>query len=279
MKMERPIGVFDSGVGGLTVARQIRNYLPDEQIIYFGDTAHLPYGTKSKRQIIRFSSAAAKFLTNLGIKLLVVACNSSSAVALTALKERMNLPIIGVIDPGAEEAVRATSNKHIGVIGTRATIESGAYQRRIVRLDPETRVVAKACPLFVALVEEGRTNGEVAWLVAREYLKPIRAEGVDTLILGCTHYPLLKDIIAIVMGKDVKLIDSAQAVAVQVKEILHRRRWLASSGRKRASKRGSSRGKAGMKFYVSDWPENFKALGERFLGEELRQVKEVRLDV
>ena len=277
--MERPIGVFDSGVGGLTVCSQIRNYLPDEQIIYFGDTAHLPYGTKSKSQIVRFSSAAAKFLTNLGIKLLVVACNSSSAVALASLKKRINLPIIGVIDPGVEEAVRATSNKHIGVIGTRATIESGAYQGRIARLDPEASVVAKACPLFVPLVEEGRTSDEVMWLVAREYLEPIRDEGIDTLILGCTHYPLLNDIIARVMGKEVKLIDSAQAVAIQVKEILDRRQMLTSPGRKRASKRASSRSKAGMKFYVSDWPENFKELGKRFLGEEIRFVKEVRLDV
>lgn len=263
----RPIGVFDSGVGGLTVAREIWGYLPYEDIVYFGDTAHLPYGTKSRLQIIRFSSDALKFLANLKIKLLVVACNSSSAVALPTLKRRLYLPILGVIEPGVRDAVCATSNKRIGIIGTRATIESGVYQRKIKRLDPDVNVIAKACPLFVPIVEEGRTDDEATLLVAREYLEPLKGEGVDTLVLGCTHYPLLKAIIARVMGGGVKLIDSAHSVAAQVKEVLGRRGMLAS------------RAKASMKFYVSDWPENFKALGKGFLGEELRQVKEVRLDV
>jgi glutamate racemase len=257
----KPIGVFDSGVGGLTVVKELIRQLPNEDIIYFGDTARVPYGIKSKETVIRFSIDDVLFLLRQEVKLICVACNTVSSVALPIIKSNFRVPIVGVIVPGAREAVYATRNKRIGVIGTRGTIKSRAYDNEIRKLDAKIKVTALACPLFVPFAEEGFLKGKIVEEIAEFYLKPLKKSGVDTLILGCTHYPLLKKVIAKFMGKDVVLIDSAQQVAMEVKKILDSERML------------NEKRKPRHKFYVSDNPEWFKGLAKRFLG---RYVKDVR---
>jgi glutamate racemase len=260
------IGVFDSGVGGLTVLRQIMRLLPGEETIYLGDTARVPYGTKSPHTVVKYSLQNAVFLDARGIDLLVVACNTSSAVALPALRRRFpGLTVVGVIEPGARAAVAATRSGRIGVIGTAATIRSGAYERAITRLLPRARIRARPCPLFVSLAEEGWTAGPVAELAAAKYLEPLRRSGIDTLVLGCTHYPLLKRVIGKVMGPDVRLIDSAEETARAVREI------LAAGGRPPASRRGAAR----HRFYVTDLPAKFRVLSRRFLGRPIERAKAV----
>ena len=266
-RLNKPIGVFDSGLGGLTVVRQINRYLPEEDIVYFGDLANLPYGTKSREQIARLSVRAAEFLNSFKIKLLVSACNSSSATSLAVLKRRFRLPIVGVIEPVAREAVKITQNKRIGIIGTNATIESRAYQKKIKRLDPAVKILAKSCPLLVPLVEEGWLNGKIVQAVIEEYLEDFKDKNIDTLILGCTHYPLLKNTISRVMGKKTTLLDSAYLTACKVKEILAKKEMLVQSNHSK------------IKFYVSDLPDRFKVIGRKFLGRKIRQVSRVRLDV
>jgi glutamate racemase len=257
----KAIGVFDSGVGGLTVVKELISQLPNEDIVYFGDTARVPYGIKSKETIIRFSIENILFLLRHKVKLICVACNTASSVALPAIKNNFRVPIIGVITAGAREAVYATQNKRIGIIGTSSTIKSRTYENEIRQLDPKAKVFSVACPLFVPFVEEGWIKGEVILKVARTYLKPLKEAKVDTVILGCTHYPLLKPIIKQVLGKQVILIDSARYVAREVKKI------LASDGNLNKAHRVK------YKFYVSDNPEGFSRLAKRFLGRPVRDVK------
>jgi len=259
----KSIGVFDSGVGGLTVVKELIRQLPNENIVYFGDTARVPYGIKSRETVIRFSIENILFLLKQDVKLICVACNTASSFALPVIKNYFRAPIVGVITPGVREAVYASQNKRIGVIGTKGTIKSRTYETEIKQLYPKARVVTASCPLFVPFVEEGWLCGEVVLSVVREYLKPLKAAGVDTVILGCTHYPLLKPVIQEVLGKDVILIDSAKQVACEVKKILVSEDLL-------------NRGKAGRhSFYVSDNPEWFSGLAQRFLGRQLRNVKKV----
>jgi glutamate racemase len=256
----QPIGIFDSGIGGLTVARRIMRLLPGESLVYFGDTARVPYGTKSDRTVRAFAWEDSLFLLHHKVKMIVVACNTASAVALDELDRYLNIPVIGVIQPGAEAAVKATRSGRVGVIGTQATVDSRAYERAIQTIRPDIVVASTACPLFVPLVEEGWTEGEVPELIARRYLLPLLDAGIDTLILGCTHYPLLKPMLAKLLGKDVALIDSAEAIAIQVKQILDDMRLL------NPSKHGDRR------FFVSDLPRRFEELGKRFLGEPVNSI-------
>jgi len=259
-----PIGVFDSGVGGLTVVRELIHHLPHENIVYFGDTARVPYGIKSKETVIRFSIENILFLLEQDVKLICVACNTVSSVALSVIKKHFKVPIVGVLSPGVREAVYATRNKRVGVIGTKGTIKSHSYENEIRRLDPAIKVFSQACPLFVPFVEEGWLKGRTVTDVAQTYLNPLKKEGVDTVILGCTHYPVLKPVIKKVLGKNVKLIDSAKQVSIEVKKILGEENMLNA---------GRIRGKH--EFYVSDNPEWFSGLAKRFLGESLGGVKKV----
>ena len=259
----KPIGVFDSGVGGLTVVKELILQLPGEDIIYFGDTARVPYGIKSKETVIRFSIENILFLLKEDVKLICVACNTVSSLALPVIKHHFKVPIIGVISPGVREAVYATQNKRIGVIGTRGTIKSKAYEDQIKHLDPKIKVTALACPLFVPFVEEGWLSGDVVLNVAKDYLKPLKDAKVDTVILGCTHYPLLRPVIRQVVGSRVTLIDSAKQVAIEVKKILSSENLL------NTGKKGSH------KFYVSDNPEWFTGLAQRFLGKPIKNARKI----
>lgn len=259
----RSIGVFDSGVGGLTVVKELIRQLPGENIVYFGDTARVPYGIKSKETVIRFSIENILFLLKQDVKLICVACNTVSSFALPVIKHHFKVPIVGVITPGVREAVYATQNKRIGVIGTKGTIKSRSYELEIKQLEPQVKVTAVACPLFVPFAEEGWLSGKVVLDVAKAYLKPLKDARVDTVILGCTHYPLLRPVIRKVMGENVALIDSAQQVAVEVKKI------LAQEGLLNKNAKGKH------KFYVSDNPEWFRELAKRFLGCPAKDVRKV----
>ena len=261
----KSIGVFDSGVGGLTVVKELIRQLPSENIIYFGDTARVPYGIKSKETVIQFSIENILFLLKHDVKLICVACNTVSSFALPVIKNHFRVPIVGVISPGVREAVYATKNKRIGVIGTKGTIKSRSYELEVKQLAPGIKVTAVACPLFVPFVEEGWLREDVVINVAKTYLKPLKDAGVDTLILGCTHYPLLKPVIQKVMGDGVVLIDSAKQVAVEVKNILSKEDLL------------NKNGKGKHEFFVSDNPEWFSGLAQRFLGQPVRNVKKINL--
>lgn len=256
-KRDQAIGIFDSGIGGLTVVQALLRTLPREVLIYFGDTARTPYGTKSAEVVRRYSIENTEFLVAKGVKLLVVACNTSTAAALGVLQERYDVPVIGVIEPGAVAAAAATENRKVGVVGTEATIRSGEYTRALRRLRPDLELYTRACPLFVPLAEEGWVDNEVARSVARLYLGSLRHSGIDTLILGCTHYPLLRQVIAESMGKAVQLIDSATATAAAVRDVLEQ------SGRLRP------RGDGAASFFVTDAPERFIKVGSRFLGTQV----------
>ena len=256
-----PIGVFDSGLGGLTVAHAIMRQLPAESLIYFGDTARVPYGPKSPETVRRYSREISAFLIEQGVKAIVVACNTATAHALPALRDELDVPVIGVVEPGARAAVHATRTGRIGVIGTTGTIRSQAYVRAIHAEAPDARVTAIACPLFVPLVEEGWTNHEAAHLVAEEYLGPLVKEGVDTLVLGCTHYPLLKPLIGEIVGRSVRLIDSAEETAADT------RRMLAANDLAAVDGEGEYR------FIASDDPQQFLTLGRRFLGQAIEHVE------
>jgi glutamate racemase len=226
---DRPIGVFDSGIGGLTVVSALRELLPNEQIFYLGDTARVPYGGKSAATVERYSLEITTMLLAENCKTIVVACNTASALALPRLESTIPVPITGVIQPGAQAAVAATRNGHIGVIGTRATIKSGAYERAIRALDPALRVSARACPLFVPLIEEGWLESEITDRVIRQYLTPLVEAGVDTVVLGCTHYPLLREAIARFLGDTVTLVDSAQNCAATVRQLLEEKNLRAGA--------------------------------------------------
>jgi glutamate racemase len=262
MSDRRPIGIFDSGVGGLTVVQQIQKILPGEDIVYFGDTARVPYGTKSSQTITKFSVENVEFLMEKDVKLVVVACNTASALSLDFLKRCFRVPIIGVIEPGAKGAASVTRSGRIGVIGTNATISSGSYEKAIRKLNPGALVTARSCPLFVPLVEEGWLKRPVTRDVASIYLAPLKAAKVDTLIMGCTHYPLLREVIKSVMGRGVLLIDSAKEVAKEARIILASAGLLNSPGRKEKHN-----------FFVSDEPSRFAAVAERFLKKKISCVK------
>ena len=262
MTPESPVGVFDSGIGGLTVAHAVMQQLPHESVTYFGDTARVPYGPKSPETVRRYSHEIASFLVDQGVKTLVVACNTATAHALPALRESLEMPVIGVIEPGARAAVRATRNGRVGVVGTAGTIKSGAYERALRAIEPSLRVTARACPLFVPLVEEGWVDHEATRLVAEEYLAPILHEDVDTLVLGCTHYPLLKGIIGDVLGGNVRLIDSAEETARETSIVLGKQ-CLAASADAEPQHR----------FIASDDPLMFLQLGQRFLGGAIESVE------
>jgi glutamate racemase len=264
---QRPIGVFDSGIGGLTVARELLRRLPGERLVYLGDTARTPYGNKSPATLVRFALETGRFLARKGVKMLVVACNSSSAYSLPALRRAMKVPVVGVIAAGARAAVDWRRGHRVGVIGTHATVRSGAYQRAIRALDPRAKVLAQACPLFVPLVEEGWARHDLSLRAAREYLLPLKREGVESVVLGCTHYPLLKPVIAKVLGPRIALVDSARETAREVKALLEASRL--EDPRRRAPFREHQ-------FFVTDQPELFAQVGRRFLGHAL-DVKQVRL--
>jgi len=261
-----PIGIFDSGLGGLTVAHAIFERLPHDRTVYFGDTARVPYGPKSAQTVRRYSLEILDWLLSERVKAVVVACNTSTAHALETLQNASPVPVIGVIEPGARAAVAASEGRPIGVIGTAGTIGSGAYDRAIRRLAPDAEVVTRACPLFVPLVEEGWFEHPATRLAAEEYLAPLRARGVGTLVLGCTHYPLLKGLLADVMGPDVALIDSAEETASAVARALREQGLEAAAGVAPEHR-----------FAVSDDPERFLAVGARFLGGRLETAEVVTL--
>ncbi len=256
----KAIGVFDSGIGGLTVYKAIKEKMPDEKVIYLGDTARLPYGSKSAETIIRFSEENAFFLLGRHIKILVVACNSASSYALPNLQDKLDIPVLGVIEPGSEAAVQF-NHKRIGIIGTTATISSGAYERAIKEKKRDTEIFTRECPLFVPLVEEGWVNHEVTRLVIKEYLLPLKEKNIESLVLGCTHYPVLKKPIAAFLGDSIKLIDSAETITEKVYSILKSLGWLNQSGIDLEDE-----------FFVTDFPERFKNVGEIFLEKKIEKV-------
>ena len=253
---EAPIGVFDSGVGGLTVAREIMRNLPSEKIVYFGDTARVPYGSKSKETIIRYSRQIIRFLQEQQVKAIVIACNTASAFALDAVRDEFDIPIIGVIEPGAEVAAAQTKNKRVGIIGTVGTVGSGIHAEYLKKLDPTITVFAKACPLFVPLVEEGWLHDSVTDEVAARYLKELQDKEVDTLILGCTHYPLLRSTIRKIMGEDVCLVNPAYETALELRRLLDE---------KGLSSEGTEKNEFPYRFYVSDLADEFKAFANSIL--------------
>ncbi len=264
--MQKAIGIFDSGIGGLTVLKELAAVLPEENTIYLGDTARVPYGIRSAETVTRYSFENTHFLLSQEIKMLVVACNTASAISLEAVKKEFPLPVIGVLDPGARAAAAATATRKVGVIGTEATIASGAYEQAIKALDPGIQVHSRACPLFVPLVEEGWTGNDVAELVADRYLAPFRSSGIDTLVLGCTHYPLLKAVIARAVGSGIRLIDSATETAKEVTVVLEKLKWRKPGG-----------GKAVRKYFVTDTPARFEKVGKLFLGETALVAEQVKV--
>ncbi len=266
LNADQPIGVFDSGIGGLTVVRSLAELLPSEEIVYLGDTARLPYGTKSAETIRRFAHEDTEFLIERQVKMVIVACHSATSAALPFLKKDYKLPIIGVIEPGARAAVKLTANRRIGVIGTPATISAGEYERAILAVDPNVRVIAKSTPLFVPLVEEGWVDRPVTHQIIAEYLTSFKQDKVDTLLLGCTHYPLLAPALDRFFEHKVKLVDSGDETAQTAHEVLEKMKLLRSSSHK-----------GGCRFYLTDLSPNFRTIGERFLGEPMGDVARVSI--
>lgn len=269
LNSEQAIGVFDSGLGGISVVRAIINLLPHEHLIYFGDTARVPYGSKSEETVIRFSHQISSFLREKQVKMIVVACNTASAVALESLQKNFNIPIVGVIEPGSEAAVKVSQHKRIGVIGTASTIRSGAYRTAIHALDPHVEVIDQPCPLLVPLVEEDWPHDGVVRQVLESYLSIFQEQKPDALILGCTHYPYLKSIIQDVMGPSVRLVDSGEEIATRVQHMLEEMNLL--------NPENGDPGKH--KFYVSDFPQKFEEIASRFLGRPLENLFKVELEV
>lgn len=266
-KASQPIGLFDSGIGGLTVAHRVMELLPMENTVYFGDTARVPYGSKSSETVIGYSLQAAAFLESLGVKMIIIACNTASAVALEQVRTAVSVPVIGVIEPGARAAVSTTRSGIIGVIGTEGTIHSNSYQNAITALAPDMKVIGKACPLFVGFAEEGLDHHAATLIMTREYLSPVLSRSIDTLILGCTHYPLLVPSIEQIAGESVALIDPGIATAEQARMTLQDLRLLnTSSSLPRHD------------YYLSDFPHKFIEVGSRFLGHQLDHVHRITLD-
>ncbi len=258
------IGMFDSGVGGLTVLKEVRKLLPLEHIIYFGDTARVPYGNRSPQAVTKYALESALFLLTKGIKLLVIACNTSSAVALNILQKKFPIPVIGVIDPCAKEVVTATKNRRVGVIGTKATIKSNAYEKSIQKLGPDIQVFSKSCPLFVPIAEEGLEKDEVARLMAGKYLQDLKRSHIDTLVMGCTHYPILENVIKNIMGAKVTIVNAGRETAKEVKNTLEKNKIVNTEGKGRCE------------YFVTDSPETFEEIGSRILNEPLTKVKSLK---
>ncbi len=262
-----PIGIFDSGIGGLTVVKHIVDALPNENIVYFGDTARVPYGSKSNDTVIEYAIQDAAFLMEFGVKAIVVACNTASSVAIPSLREKFNVPVIDMIEPGAKYGLGYTLNNRIGVIGTRATINNNAYSRRINDINNSVEVFEQACPLFVPFAEEGWVDHPATRAVAAEYLKPVKEAGIDTLILGCTHYPILRKIIQEEVGQDIKLVDSGIAASYSVVKELTELDLL-----------NPSNSPGSHLYYVSDLPTTFSYVASLFLGKEIKEIKKVETD-
>ena len=266
----RPVGVFDSGLGGLTAARKIRSILPSEDIIYFGDTSRVPYGGRSREILLKYARQDVRFLRSFDIKAIVVACGTVSTTCLPQLQAENDLPVLGVVEPACRRAVAVSKTRHVGLIATAASVRSGTYEQIIHALDPDVTVTARACPLFVPLVEIGRyERGDVVIeTVAREYLEPIRGSGIDTLILGCTHYPLLMDLIGEIMGPEVTLIDTGEEAAWELKRTLKAKDLLSDRAQEGTTT-----------LYASDQPEDFGLMAKHFLQEELTSpVLQVNID-
>lgn len=268
-KKTAPIGVFDSGVGGLTVAREIMRNLPKEDIVYFGDTARVPYGSKSKDNIIRFSKQIINFLQTQDVKAIVIACNTASALALDAVKEEFDIPILGVVEPGARAALTVTQTKKIGVIGTEATVRSAMYEKIIQGVDPNVSVIAKACPLFVPLVEEGFQKHHVTEEIIEYYLSELKESEIDALILGCTHYPLLRSKIREYVGDKITLVNPAYETAMDLKQLLQERGMENTDG---AGEHGS------YSFYVSDAADKFKQFANSILPYDIETTKQINIE-
>lgn len=267
MNKSNPIGIFDSGIGGLTVVKRISSFLPYENIVYFGDTARVPYGSKSNSTVIEYALQDTKFLVRKNVKLIVVACNTVSSVALDVLRNNFDLPIIGMIEPGSKMALAESEKLRIGVIGTNATINNKAYSKELIKKNGSSEVFEKACPLFVPLAEEGWTDHKATYEIAEEYLKELRELKIDTLILGCTHYPILADVIQKVIGKEVKLIDSGTAASANVENYLNGR-----------GLRNDSNTLGKQEFYVSDLPTKFREVAQRFLGKPIEHLHKIDLE-
>jgi glutamate racemase len=266
-RRDRPIGIFDSGIGGLTVAREIFHVLPNESVLYFGDTARVPYGPKSPETVRRYSREAAAFLTERGVKMVVIACNTATAHAYDVLAEELNVPVVGVVEPGARAAAHMTKTGRIGVIGTPGTIRAGVYDFAVRRLVEDARVYAQPCPLFVPLVEEGWIEHPATRLAAEEYLQHLHDVDIDVLILGCTHYPLLAGVISSVLGPSVRLVDSGHETALEVQRVLTEQDLLRTSSEPPEHA-----------FAASDSPLRFREVGRRFLGDVITSVEHVDAD-
>lgn len=262
----RPIGVFDSGLGGLTVLKEINKHLPNEDTIYFGDTARVPYGQRSKETIMKYTFQAINFLSTKDVKAIVIACNTATARALAEAKEKYDIPIMGVIEAGAKSAVEYTKNKTVGVIGTAATISSNAYNKAIARMDESVEVIGKACPLFVPLVEEGWANKEISSMAAHMYLDELVEKGIDSLVLGCTHYPILKRTIGEAVGMDIKLINPAKETALSLKSVLKENGMLNEKNEEGTCK-----------YFVSDINEQFSKVAGEFLKRDIKDIEKVEI--
>lgn len=270
MDKNAPIGVFDSGVGGLTVAREIMRQIPNERIVYFGDTARLPYGSKSKDNIIKYSRQIIRFLQTENVKAIVVACNTASALALDEMQQEFDLPIIGVVKPGAKVAAETTKNKRIGLIGTDSNIRSGVYTKHIKSLRPDVCVFEKACPLFVPLVEEGWLHDSITEQVAERYLSGLKEKEIDTLIMGCTHYPLIRSTLGKIMGDNVNLVNPAYETAIELKNLLNRDNL--------ANRCVIDSPSSMYRFYVSDAEEKFKEFANSILPFDITMTKQINIE-
>lgn len=269
MDRNAPIGVFDSGIGGLTVAREIMRQMPEEHLVYFGDTARVPYGNKSQDTVIRYARQIIRFLRTKEVKAIVIACNTATACALETVERDLDIPIIGVIHAGARAAVEATKNGKIGVIGTEATIRSGVYTEVLTQMDPSIEVTGKPCPLFVPLVEEGLLHDSVTDEIASRYLASLKEKYIDTLVMGCTHYPLLRSTLARLMGEDVTLINPAYETAMELKGLLRENDLTCQP-----------EGREGVKyqFFVSDMAERFKSFATSILPGEVKETKKINIE-
>ena len=269
MDRNAPIGVFDSGVGGLTVAREIMRQMPEERLVYFGDTARLPYGSKSQETVIHFSRQSLRFLESRGVKAIVIACNTASAYALETVEKEVDIPVIGVVNAGARTAVNATRNGKIGVIGTEGTISSGIYTEVMRKMKPDIEVTGKSCPLLVPLVEEGLLHDSVTDEIASRYLSVLKGRYIDTLVLGCTHYPLLRSTLGRLMGSEVTLVNPAYETAIELKQLLKERQMDCIPQDAAGEK---------YQFYVSDLAEKFTAFATSILPNEVKETKKINIE-
>ena len=262
----RPIGIFDSGLGGLTVLKALEKKLPNESFIYFGDTAHLPYGTKSTNSIINYSYQISKFLLKNDVKLIIIACNTASSIATDELRKKFKIPIFGVIKPCVQEVIKKFKSSKIGVIGTQPTIYSNSYMNQFLKLYPQIQIIQQSCPLFVPLIEENWIEQQTTFEIAKIYLRPLIEESIDVLILGCTHYPIMEHVIQLIMGKTVKLIASGEPVAKKVSQFLNENKIKCDNNHSKSEF-----------FYVTDSVNRFNELGSRFLGRALKNIKHVKI--